>query len=834
MCASALALEVSLSSQKRRIMSGGKWSVQSRHTRHVASRHLTLAVLAMFVLVTAKGQVPLNVYKNFEGAQARPVSITADGTRLFAVNTGGASLSVFDLTQPSSPQLLVEIPVGIEPVSVAPRTDDEAWVVNQESDSISVVSVAKGIVTDTIYVPDEPADVVFVGTRAFVSVARSNKVCSISTTTHQVGQCVAVFGDYPRALAASADGSKVYAAITFAGNRTTIIPTGLTPPQPPPTNPALPAPPHVSSIVSIFSPAYAPFLQFTMPGNGVAVIDTSSLTVSSYYSDVGAINLGIAVRPTTGDLFVANTGALNLVTFEPNLRGHFVDNRITRIQVSSGKVTPLDLNPNINYKILPNPVALASALAQPTAVVFDPGGAFMWVAAFGTDRVAKVDTNGKVLSFIEIGPSTGSTVNPETKRGPRGLALDSAAQRLYVLNRISNTISVVNSSNSTVVTEIAVGSFDPTPTVIQKGRGYLYDAKLSGNGTAACAACHIDADTDHLAWNIGDPGGNMTTVVSGPNTFQLHPMKGPMTTQTVRGLANLQPYHWRGDQPNFAAFNPAFDGLMGGSQISSTDMTDFTNYINTINFQPNPNQNLDRSLPTSFNGGNASSGQTIYSTIPTNGQGLTCANCHGPFPGSGTNQLIVKLGNETQPMKNSELRNLYQKVNFNDAAGAESMDGFGFTHDGSVSSLLEFISGSFPGLAQNKSATSDIIALMLCFDTGTAPAVGYSRTATATNIQTTPVQSDLTLLSGQAAAGNIDLIAKGTINGVVHGLLYNPTANNYQTDQTGLGPFTLRQLAGFITNGDTLTFMGVPPGSGTWMGIDRNLNGILDYNEHHR
>src|ERR1022692_1465625 len=48
---------------------------------------------------------------------------------------------------------------------------------------------------------------------------------------------------------------------------------------------------------------------------------------------------------------------------------------------------------------------------------------------------------------------------------------------------------------------------------------------------------------------------------------------------TMRGLNNLFPYHWRGDEPNFAAFNSAFDSLMGGPVLSNTDMAAFTAYI---------------------------------------------------------------------------------------------------------------------------------------------------------------------------------------------------------------------------------------------------------------
>jgi len=53
----------------------------------------------------------------------------------------------------------------------------------------------------------------------------------------------------------------------------------------------------------------------------------------------------------------------------------------------------------------------------------------------------------------------------------------------------------MDTSNDTVLKEIPVGSFDPTPAEIRNGRGFLYDAKLSGNGNASCATCHIDGTT---------------------------------------------------------------------------------------------------------------------------------------------------------------------------------------------------------------------------------------------------------------------------------------------------------------------------------------------------
>ncbi|HKG21396.1 MAG TPA: hypothetical protein VKC34_05815, partial [Blastocatellia bacterium] len=97
-----------------------------------------LVLTALFLPKTASTQTatPPASYVNFEGSQTSPVRISQDGTRLFAVNTPDARLTVFDLLQAAGPSLIAEIPVGIEPVSVNARTNDEAWVVNQVSDSI--------------------------------------------------------------------------------------------------------------------------------------------------------------------------------------------------------------------------------------------------------------------------------------------------------------------------------------------------------------------------------------------------------------------------------------------------------------------------------------------------------------------------------------------------------------------------------------------------------------------------------------------------------------------------------------------------------------------------
>jgi len=580
--------------------------------------------------------------------------------------------------------------------------------------------------------------------------------------------------------------------------------------MPPPKNKKLPPPPQVALIVAATDPNWTQYVTFKMPANGVVSISTGSTpSVAGYYSNVGTINLGLAVNPASGDLFVSNTDALNLTFFLENLRGHWINNRITRIQVASGQVTPFDLNPNINYGILPNPQALSTALSQPAGVIFDPTGNFMWVAAFGTDRVAQVDTNGNVLGFVEVSlPSgSGSKADPTNKRGPRGLALNATAQTLYSLNRIADTISIIDTSKMEVSSEIAVGT-DKTPTPIKQGRGFLYDAKLSGNGTGACASCHVDGDMDHLAWNLGDPDGNLSFLDQHGTIFTFHPMKGPMTTQTLRGLNNLSPYHWRGDKPNFQAFDSTFTDLMGASELSDADMDTYETYIDSILFLPNPNENLDRSLPTSLDGGNPVNGQSDFLRVPGT-QGTTCNSCHQSNPGPGTNRLVTNAV-PPQPLKIPHLRNIYQKLLYT-RHDSTSIDGFGMMHDGTMSTLADFLAQvQFTGYTSQQK--TDMGAYMLCFDTGTAPAVGFTITLTAANVNNEQEQGEWGTLQSQASAGNADLIARGTIQGQVHGLLYQPGPGTYLSYNNAT--YTREQLVSFIENGDTLSFMGVYPGTG--------------------
>ena len=787
-------------------------------------------VLALVALTPPAGaQTP--DFINFESPQVHPIRFSTDGSRLYVVKTNENRLAVYDTEFAAAPVLMKEIRVGLDPCSVTPRTADEVWVCNLLSDTVNVVDVNQGRVVATISVVDEPSDVVFAGGRAFVSAATRDEIHVFDVTTHALVGTVSVFGKDPRALAVSADGTKVYAAIQRSGNGTTIVPFDHAPAPPLPTNPNLPLAPQAGLIAD----ADTPGIPWSLPDNDIVEIDAATLAVTRNVSGVGTTLYDLVVHPGTGEIFVANTEALNLIRFEPNLRGHFVDSRVTRVVPGTpSTVTPIDLNFGIDYAILPNPAANAIALSEPTGLALDAAANRLYVAAQGTDRIGVMDiTTNTVIDRVELNPS-GLTAD---KRGPRGLALHPSGNWLHVLNRLSDTVIVVNTQSATVHREFAIGTYDPVPASIRLGRKFAYDATLSGNGTVSCASCHIDGDTDGLAWDLGDPGGSLAAPPSQPFPFNVgltafHPMKGPMTTQTLKGLADVGTLHWRGDRATFQSFNPTFDTLLGGVQLSTAEMDVFADWGTTVAFPPNPNQNLDRSLKTTPANANQATGAVAYDEIVGGGQLgiLSCAGCHSLPNGTNGFTISAQIINEPQQMKVPQLRNMYRKNGFRTTPGPKK-SGFGFTHDGGFGTVLDFLTA--PVFNPWPLATrDDLVEFVLGFDTGAAPLVGFQALADTQTANSPALATTLTMMEARASAGDIDLVALGDRDGEPVGFLLDTTTGLYEDDDAFTPAITRATMLANVAAGDAhLVFMGVPPGSGIRIALDRDRDGDLDGSE---
>jgi YVTN family beta-propeller protein len=880
-------------------------------------------------------------YTLFESGQVRPLALSPDRQHLFAVNTPDNRLEIFRI-QGNQLVRTASIPVGLEPVAVAARTDREVWVVNHLSDSVSVVQLdedaTSGQVERTLLVGDEPRDIVFAGpgrNRAFITTAHrgQNVPFDPQLSTPGVGRAdvwvfdangtpltiVTLFTDTPRALAVTPDGSRVYAAGFYTGNRTSIVPETALPdgfgpdgvPGPAVNAEGRPAP-EVGAIVKWNGSHWVDalgrprdqFVKFSLPDKDVFVINAMANPPralpgeGNVFRSVGTILYTMAVNPVNGKIYVANTEANNAARFEgpgtfvgQSLRGHLHESRITVLS-PGGHVAPRHLNKHIDYDTCCAPLPNAEndrSLAFPQGLAVSADGATLYVAALGSGKVGIFST--AQLENDTFVPSAANHVSL-SGGGPTGLVLDEAQGQLYVMTRFDNGISVVDTQTRAEIAHVQM--HNPEPQSIVVGRRFLYDARLtSSHGDSACASCHVFGDFDSLAWDLGNPDGEvidnpgpfitkLLNIVTGqPMEPIFHPMKGPMTTQSLRGMASHGPMHWRGDrtggndapseQPDsgtfderaaFNKFNGAFPDLIGRhTTLTQEEMDAFTDFILKVTYPPNPNRPLSNVLTADQEAGRLLFDKTncgIPSAPELNGLVLTCTSCHviDPNANPGTEKPglfgsggLSGFDFNPQLFKTPHLRNAYQKIGMfgntenpgflggDNGFKGDQVRGFGFLHDGNVDTVFRFVHGiSFSEVANGPNSESipegpegerqrrELEAFILAFPTNLAPAVGQQ--VTLRGAGSAEVDSRIELLRQRAEAGECDLVAKATIAGESAGFLYTGSGS-FARDQHGQPPITaaaLRSLA-------PVTYTCVPPGSGERIGVDRDGDGAWDGDE---
>jgi YVTN family beta-propeller protein len=885
-------------------------------------------------------------YTLFESGQVRPIALSPSGRFLYVVNTPDNRLEVYQVKNGGTAlKHRASVPVGLEPVAVAVRSDDEVWVVNHLSDSVSVVDTSKpkrSRVVRTLLVGDEPRDIVFAGPdaqRAFITTAHrgQNNPADPQLTTPGIGRAdvwvfdaedlgaslegtplnvITLFTDTPRALAVTPDGSKVYAAGFHTGNKTTVVNRvfvqengGAPPPtanvegieQPPP---ALIVKHDGAHWVDELGRSWDDFVRFSLPDKDVFVIDAMADPPApldgpdNHYPSVGTVLFNMVVNPVSGKVYVSNTEALNENRFEGpgiiaghSVRGHVHESRITVLGPASS-VTPRHLNKHIDYSTCcapsPNPES-ENSLAQPLEMAVTSDGATLYVAALGSGKIGVFDT--AELENDTFVPDSADHIEV-SGGGPTGLVLDEDRDRLYVLTRFDNSISVIDTDTGTETQHIAM--YNPEPLEVVHGRRFLYDARdSSSHGDSSCASCHIFGDMDGLAWDLGNPDGFMLdnpgpTVLPAELFFEpdhFHPMKGPMTTQSLRGMDNHGPMHWRGDRTGghdaptvepdggtfdentaFMKFIVAFEDLLGrGGPIPVDDMQAFADFALRITYPPNPIRALDNSRTPLEQEGLDFFLNNVY--INEEASPL-CVSCHTLDPDHnaefnerapglfGTNGQYTGDA-QAQIMKVPHLRNGYQKIGMfgfpphpthfdvdNEFMG-DQVRGFGFVHDGNNDTIFRFLQQV--GFAVNSpfqahpvpTAIPDgpagdpirraLEALFLAFDSNMAPIVGQQ--VTLTSALAAQVNSRIDLLVARADVGECDLVAKGRFGNQEVGYLYIGDGD-FMPNRVGeptIADIALRALV--VGTDRELTYTCVPPNAGVRVALDRDGDTFLDGDE---
>ncbi|HEX4445734.1 MAG TPA: beta-propeller fold lactonase family protein, partial [Polyangiaceae bacterium] len=631
------------------------------------------------------------------GLEPVAVAVRRPG-EVWVVNHLSDSVSIVDVGDPTSPRVVNTLQVGDEPRDIvfAGKHHDRAFITTAHRGQNS---------------PDDPELFAAGVGRADVWVFDANDLGA--TAGGQRLTKITLFADTPRALAATPDGKTVYAASFFSGNQTTSVTPeavlqvyggtmpgpatitlgGETVPQPATAEIVKykAGPDGTFHWFDMYGSNFDAFVKVTLPDDDVFAIDATANppapSGASPIQHVGTTLFNMAVNPKNGKVYVSNTDAHNDVRFEghtpgfTSVAGNTVDSRISVIDPSTATVTADNLNTHLDHTANTGDPSLSLAFPEGLEVTGD--GRQLYVIAQGSSKLAVYDT--KAIESGPVAPTAGSQVLL-SGGGPTGLALDERNGVAFVLTRFDNGVSVVDLRAHKERQHITL--FDPEPASVTAGRRDLYDAThTSALGDQACASCHIGGDFDGLAWDLGVPGNAplpITTNYANESVLQTiplavvegaigpqaaayelaayQPLKGPMTTQSLRGLDNHGAMHWRGDrngavqqtgapfldpggnpvvtaQPNggmfdefnaFKSFNVAFPSLLGNAvELTDADMTAFANFTLQITYPPNPIRSLDDSMTAEQQAGHdfffnklADGGEAPSDTVHN------CEGCH--------------------------------------------------------------------------------------------------------------------------------------------------------------------------------------------------------------
>ncbi len=121
-----------------------------------------------------------------------------------------------------------------------------------------------------------------------------------------------------------------------------------------------------------------------------------------------------------------------------------------------------------------------------------------------------------------------------TGRNPKDVVVSPDDRRVYVANRLSDSITVVDAEELAVAGEIDLGG-PKEVTLLRRGAIVFNFATISFQRQLSCNTCHPENMLDGLVYDIAADGG------MGRNLTD---------NKTMRGIAETAPFKWSGRNPN--------------------------------------------------------------------------------------------------------------------------------------------------------------------------------------------------------------------------------------------------------------------------------------------
>ncbi len=565
-----------------------------------------------------------------EYASPLEVLLSPDDARLYVLCQQSKEVRVLDA---ASFAVIKSIAVGTMPRGFSLSPDGaRLFVTNAWDDTLSVIDTHAMSVTATWPVGAEPSSVVAdrAGKRLFVANRISGDVAVLDAKTGTEEKRL-LAGRGASYLTISPDGGRIYATHIY---------------------------PNPSRVRSDLDNRTAPESEITVIDAGRAVVvDRIPL-----HSIAGVFHLALSSDGRLGA--VAEYHPKNLVPLAHLEHGGAFAYTLTIFGADVGMPVEVPLDELERYSSQPFGVAIAADKSR------------LYVTLGGSESVLVIDIP-RLLRFIHTHPRPASgsfaqdlsaSANYVVARisvghNPRGLALTSDGHRLFVANRLEDTISVIDTRTHRVASTITLAG-PKEISAIRRGEQTFYTSRYSFQGQIGCSSCHIDSTFDGLTWDL-EPDGFGRDIVD---------------NKMIEGIKDTEPYKWNGGNPNIPTeCGPRTEKYFWRSEnYDNLTLADLAVYVRNLDPRPNrwrqpngeftPEQERGQALFTRAT-------DKFGKPIPESNR---CSYCHsGP---KGTNQKLFDVGTR-KPTDNSGMLK------------SAPLDGIALTapylHDGSAHTLEE-------------------------------------------------------------------------------------------------------------------------------------------------
>jgi YVTN family beta-propeller protein len=469
---------------------------------------------------------------------------------------------------PSGNQYLSPREIAISP--------DGHWiyVVCERSDELLIVNAATQLVESRIAVGHVPRDLVLSGDGRWIYVSNSwtDEIDVIDSDSREIVRKLTA-GFEPTGLALDHEATTLYVANRISNDISVIdLSTGREAKR-------LVAGRGSSYLAAsggkIFGTHVYPRIgQYrTVPESEITVIDTDRQTVERRIplpNIAGVFHVAISQDGRLG--VAAQLRPKNLIPLAHVEHGGVFSNSLTLFGDDVGGSVQVPIDELDRYYALPFGVAIS------------PDKSKIFVSTAGADSVTVVDV-AKLLQFAKsqtrpfVNDLSASANYVATRipvgRNPRGLALSPDGSRLYVANRMDDTISVIATSSNTVNSTVDLGA-PKEIAALRRGEQIFNSARYSFQGQFGCANCHIDGTFDGIEWDL-EPDGFGKDIVD---------------NRLLEDLRDTEPFKWNGGNPDMPTeCGPRTEKYFYRSQsYDGRELADLVSYVMSQPFRPNRNR----------------------------------------------------------------------------------------------------------------------------------------------------------------------------------------------------------------------------------------------------